>query len=51
MELEALLSDKKTGLAGKETVKNYVNEPRNMLEKSTIAERKFFIKSLSLSGK
>ena len=45
MELENQLSDRKVELANKETVKNCVDDLRNMLEDSTITERKSFIKN------
>jgi len=44
-ELENLLSDRKVELADMETVKSYVEDLRNLLEESPIAERKSFIKS------
>lgn len=44
-ELENLLSDKKVELADMETVKSYVEDLRNILEDSPLAERKSFIKS------
>jgi len=45
LELENLLSDKKVELADTETVKNYVVDLHNLLEESTLVERKSFIKS------
>ncbi len=45
LELEGLLSDRKVELADKETVKKCVDDLRNMLEESSITERKSFIKS------
>ncbi len=45
LELESLLSNRRVELADKETVKNCVDDLRNMLEESTITERKSFIKS------
>jgi len=44
-ELENLLSDRKVELADMETVKSYVEDLRNLLEDSSLAERKSFIKS------
>ena len=44
-ELENLLSDRKVELADIETVKNYVEDLRNLLEDSPLTERKSFIKS------
>jgi site-specific DNA recombinase len=44
-ELENLLSDRKVELADMETVKSYVEDLRNLLEESPMAERKSFIKS------
>ena len=44
-ELENLLSDKKVELADKATVMECVDDLKNMLEESTITERKSFIKS------
>ncbi|MFC1903244.1 recombinase family protein, partial [Chloroflexota bacterium] len=44
-ELENLLSDRKVELADMETVKSYVEDLRNLLEDSPLAERKSFIKS------
>ena len=44
-ELENLLSDKKVELADMETVKSYVEDLRNILEDSPLAERKSFIES------
>ena len=44
-ELENLLSDRKVELADLETVENYVEDLRNLLEESPLAERKSFIKS------
>ena len=44
-ELENLLSDRKVELADMETVKNYVEDLRNLLEDSPLTERKSFIKS------
>lgn len=43
--LENLLSDRKVELADMETVKSYVEDLRNLLEDSSLAERKSFIKS------
>ena len=40
-----MLSDRKVELADKETVKKCVDDLRNMLEDSTITERKSFIKN------
>ena len=45
LELEGQLSDRKVELADIETVKNCVEDLRNMLEDSLITERKSFIKS------
>jgi len=45
LELENLLSDRKVELADLETVENYVEDLRNLLEESPLAERKSFIKS------
>jgi len=45
LELENLLSDRKVELADVETVKSYVEDLRNLLEDSSLAERKSFIKS------
>ena len=44
-ELENLLSDRKVELANLETVKDYVEDLRNLLEESPLAERRSFIKS------
>ena len=44
-ELENLLSDRKVELADLETVENYVEDLRNLLEESPLAERKSFVKS------
>ncbi len=44
-ELENLLSDRKVELADLETVKDYVEDLRNLLEESPLAERRSFIKS------
>ena len=44
-ELENLLSDRKVELADMETVENYAEDLRNLLEESPLAERKSFIKS------
>ena len=44
-ELENLLSDRKVELADMETVKSYVEDLRNLLEDSPLAETKSFIKS------
>ncbi len=40
-----MLSDRKVELADMETVKNYVEDLRNLLEDSQLTERKSFIKS------
>ena len=45
MELENVLSDRKVELADMKTVKSCVEDLRNMLEDSTMTERKSFIKS------
>lgn len=45
LELENLLSDRKVELADVETVKTYVEDLQNLLENSSLAERKSFIKS------
>ena len=45
LELENLLSDRKVELADMETVKSYVEDLRNLLEDSSLTERKSFIKS------
>ena len=44
-ELENLLSDRKVELADLETVENYVEDLRNLLEENPLADRKSFIKS------
>ena len=44
-ELENLLSDRKVELVDLETVEDYVEDLRNLLEESPLAERKSFIKS------
>ncbi len=44
-ELENLLSDRKVELADLETVENHVEDLRNLLEESPLAEKKSFIKS------
>jgi site-specific DNA recombinase len=46
LELEGLLSDRKVELADAEAVKNCIIDLRTILEESTIAERKSFIKSI-----
>ncbi len=45
LELEGSLSDRKVELADEETVRDCVNGLRNMLDESTIPERKAFVKS------
>lgn len=45
LELENLFSDRKVELADMETVKSYGEDLRNLLEDSSLAERKSFIKS------
>ena len=45
LELENLLSDRKVELADMETLKSHVEDLRNLLEDSSLAERKSFIKS------
>ena len=44
-ELEALLSDRRVELADLKTVTHYVADLRSLLEESTLAERKSFIRS------
>jgi site-specific DNA recombinase len=44
-ELEALLSDRRVELADLEMVTRCVNDLRNLLKESTLAERKSFIRS------
>jgi len=44
-ELESQLSDRKVELADLETVIDYVEDLRNLLEESPLTERKSFIKS------
>ncbi|MFC2021608.1 hypothetical protein ACFLTR_00110 [Chloroflexota bacterium] len=43
--MENLLSDRKVELADIETVKNYVEGLRNLLEDNQLTERKYFIKN------
>jgi len=45
LEPENLLSDRRVELVDMETVKSYVEDLRNLLEDSSLAERKSFIKS------
>lgn len=45
LEPKNLLSDRRVELADMETVKSYVEDLRNLLEDSSLAERKSFIKS------
>ena len=45
LELGNLLSDRKVELADAETVKNYVVDLHNLLEESTLVERKSFVRS------
>ena len=45
LEPENLLPDRRVELADMETVKSYVEDLRNLLEDSSLAERKSFIKS------
>jgi site-specific DNA recombinase len=45
VELEALLSDRKVELADIQTVTDYVENLRGLLQKGTLAERKSFTKS------
>ena len=45
LELENLLSDRKVELADMETLKSHVEDLRNLLEDSSLTERKSFIKS------
>jgi len=45
LELENLLFDRKVELADMETLKSHVENLRNLLEDSSLAERKSFIKS------
>ena len=44
-ELEHLLSNRKVELADMNTVASYVEDLRNLLDKSCIAEKKSFVKS------
>lgn len=44
-ELETLLSDRKVELANLETATRYVDDLKNLLEESSLAERKSFIRS------
>ncbi len=44
-ELETLLSDRRVDLANLETVTRYVDDLRNLLEESSLIERKSFIRS------
>lgn len=44
-ELEALLSDRRVEVASLETVTYYVNDLRNLLEESSLTERKSFVRS------
>ena len=44
-ELEALLSDRKIELADIRIVKNYVEDLRQLLDESTLCERRAFIRS------
>ncbi|MFC1933226.1 hypothetical protein ACFLXU_06360 [Chloroflexota bacterium] len=46
-ELENLLSDRKVELADMETVKSYVEDLRNLLEDSSLAERNPLSRALS----
>ena len=44
-ELETLLSDRRVELASLETVTHYVDDLRNLLDKSSLTERRSFIRS------
>ena len=44
-ELETLLSDRRVELANLETVTRYVDDLRNLLQESSLTERKSFIRS------
>ena len=44
-ELEALLANRRAELADLETVTRYVDDLRNLLNESSLAERKSFIRS------
>jgi DNA repair exonuclease SbcCD ATPase subunit len=44
-ELEALLSDRRVELANLETVTRYIDDLRNLLDESSLTERKSFIRS------
>jgi len=50
LEPENLLPDRRVELADMETVKSYVEDLRNLLEDSSLAERKSFIKSFVRDG-